>query len=61
MANILACLIGVETSIEAFYWERKFEKLGYKVKVISPQYIKPYVREQKNDGNDTQAIAVALM
>ncbi|MFV8126903.1 IS110 family transposase, partial [Enterobacter cloacae complex sp.6730722] len=31
------------------------------VKVISPQYVKPFVRGQKNDGNDAQAIAVALM
>ncbi|EAC0475104.1 IS110 family transposase, partial [Salmonella enterica subsp. enterica] len=35
--------------------------LGHKVKVISPQYVKPFVRGQKNDGNYAQAIAVALM
>lgn len=45
----------------AFYWQREFEKLRHKVKVISPQCVKPFVRGQKNDGNDTQAIAVALM
>lgn len=61
MANIPACLIGVEASTGAFYWQREFEKLGHKVKVISPQYVKPFVRGQKNDGNDAQAIAVALM
>ncbi|KHS89422.1 IS110 family transposase [Pectobacterium carotovorum subsp. carotovorum] len=61
VANIPACLIGVEASTGAFYWQREFEKLGYKVKVISPQYVKPFVRGQKNDGNDAQAIAVALM
>lgn len=44
-----------------FYWQLEFEKLGQKVKVISPQYVKPFVRGQKNDGNDVQAIAVALM
>lgn len=37
------------------------KKLGHNVKVISPQYVKPFVRGQKNDGNDAQAIAVALM
>ncbi len=61
LANIPTCLIGVEASTGAFYWQREFEKLGHKVKVISPQYVKPFVRGQKNDGNDAQAIAVALM
>ncbi|HHX9835650.1 TPA: IS110 family transposase, partial [Salmonella enterica subsp. enterica] len=61
LANIPACLIGIEASTGAFYWQRVFEKLGHKVKVISPQYVKPFVRGQKNDGNDAQAIAVTLM
>lgn len=61
MANIPAFLIGVEASTGAFYWPREFEKLGHNVKVISPQYVKPFVRGQKNDGNDAQTIAVALM
>lgn len=61
VANIPACLIGIEASTGAFYWQREFEKLGHNVKVISPQYVKPFVRGQKNDGNDAQAIAVALM
>ncbi len=41
LANIPACLIGIEASTGAFYWQREFEKLGHKVKVISPQYVKP--------------------
>lgn len=61
VANIPICLIGIEASTGAFYWQREFEKLGHKVKVISPQYVKPFVHGQKNDGNDAQAIAVALM
>ncbi len=61
VANVPACLIGIEASTGAFYWQREFEKLGHNVKVISPQYVKPFVRGQKNDGNDAQAIAVALM
>lgn len=39
LANIPACLIGIEASTGAFYWQREFEKLGHKVKVISPQYV----------------------
>lgn len=61
VANIPACLIGIEASTGAFYWQREFEKRGHKVKVISPQYVKPFVRGQKNDGNDALAIAIALM
>ncbi|BBE80108.1 MULTISPECIES: IS110 family transposase [Phytobacter] len=61
LANIPACLIGIEASTGAFYWQREFEKLGHNVKVISPQYVKPFVRGQKNDGNDAQVIAMALM
>lgn len=47
VANIPTCLIGIEASTGAFYWQREFEKLGHNVKVISPQYVKPFVREQK--------------
>ncbi len=61
MANIPASLIGIEASTGTFYWQREFEKLGHNVKVISPQYVKPFVRGQKKDDNDAQAIAVALM
>ncbi|AND11868.1 MULTISPECIES: IS110 family transposase [Enterobacterales] len=61
VANIPACLIGVEASTDAFYWQCEFEKLGHRVKVVSPQYVKPFVRGQKNDSNDAQAIAIALM
>lgn len=61
MANIPACLIGIEASSCAFYWLHEFEKLDHNVKVISPQYVKPFVRWQKNDGNDAQVIAVAMM
>ncbi|WP_337024221.1 MULTISPECIES: IS110 family transposase [unclassified Pantoea] len=60
LVNIPACLIGIEACTGAFYWQREFEKLGHKVKIISPQYVKPFIRGQKNDGNDAQAIAVAL-
>ena len=35
--------------------------MGHRVKVISPQYVKPFVCGQKNDSNDAQAIAIALM
>jgi transposase len=46
------CTIAVEACTGAFYWARKFEGLGHQVRIISPQYVKPFVRRQKNDGND---------
>ncbi|OMQ26757.1 hypothetical protein BMI79_00020 [Serratia oryzae] len=47
VANISACLIGSEASTGEFHWQREFENLGHKVKIISPQYVKPFVRGQK--------------
>lgn len=59
IAQVDRCTIVVEACTGAFYWARKFEGLGHKVKVISPQYVKPFVRRQKNDGNDAEAICTA--
>ena len=56
LAQIGPCTVVIEACTGAFYWARKFEALGHRVKVISPQYIKPFVRRQKNDGNDAEAI-----
>lgn len=53
-ARIEACTIGVEACAGAFYWQRQFEELGHSVKVISPQYVKPFTKEQKNDFNDAR-------
>lgn len=59
LAQIDRCAVVVEACTGAFYWARKFEALGHQVKVISPQYVKPFVRRQKNDGNDAEAICTA--
>src|SRR6516164_483054 len=53
------CTIAVEACTGALYWARKFEGLGHQVRIISPQYVKPFVRRQKNDGNDAEAICTA--
>jgi transposase len=53
-------LIGIEASTGAFYWQRQFEKLGHTVKIMAPQYVKPFVRRQKNDTNDAEAICTAV-
>lgn len=59
VAQIDPCTIVVEACTGAFSWARKFEALGHQVKIISPQYVKPFVRRQKNDGNDAEAICTA--
>lgn len=59
LAQIDPCTVVVEACTGAFFWARKFETLGHQVKIISPQYVKPFVRRQKNDGNDAEAICTA--
>ena len=59
LAQIDPCIVVVEACTGAFFWARKFEALGHQVKLISPQYVKPFVRRQKNDGNDAEAICTA--
>jgi transposase len=54
------CVIGIEACTGAFYWQRQFEKHGHVVKIMAPQYVKPFVRQQKNDSNDAEAICTAL-
>jgi transposase len=59
VANLPICNIYMEACGSANYWGREFEKLGHKVKLINPKYVKPYVKRNKNDRNDAEAIAVA--
>ena len=54
------CTIAIEARTGAFCWARKFEAIGHRVKIISPQYVKPFVRGQKNDSNDAEAICTAV-
>ena len=59
IAQIDRCTIVLEACTGAFYWARKFEVLGHEVQLISPQYVKPFVRRQKKNGNDAEAICTA--
>ena len=59
-ANIPPCLIGMEACSSAHYWARKLEGLGHQVKLMAPQYVKPYVKTNKNDANDAEAICEAV-
>ena len=60
-ANLSACLVGMEACASAHYWARELNTLGHPVKLIPPQYVKPYVRGNKNDYNDALAIAEAVV
>lgn len=54
------CLVGMEACGSAHYWAREISKLGHTVRLIAPQYVKPYVKSQKNDAADAQAICEAV-
>ena len=59
LAQIEPCTVVIEACTGAFCWARKFEALGHRVKIISPQYVKPFVRRQKKRRNDAEAICTA--
>jgi transposase len=60
VAQLPPCLIGMEACASAQYWAREFQKLGHTVKLISPQFVKPYVKGNKNDSRDAEAICEAV-
>lgn len=53
------CTIALEACAGAHHWSRELSRLGHDVRLIAPQYVKPYVKRQKNDANDAEAIAEA--
>ncbi len=60
IGKLPCCTIGIEACTGAFYWQREFEALGHTVRVIAPQYVKPFAQHQKNDRNDAEAICTAM-
>ena len=59
-ATLPPCLIGMEACGGAHHWARELQKLGHTVKLIAPQFVKPYVKSNKNDANDAEAICEAV-
>lgn len=59
-SNLEQCLVGMEACASAHYWARELKAIGHEVKLIPPQYVKPFVRGNKNDYNDALAIAEAV-
>lgn len=55
-----SCLIGVEACATAHHWARELEKLGHQVRLMPARYVKPYVKRNKNDAADAEAICEAV-
>ena len=59
-ANLAPCLIGMEACGSAHHWARQLSQYGHTVKLMAPQYVKPYVKTNKNDAADAEAICEAV-
>jgi transposase len=54
------CLVGIEACSSSHYWSRELQALGHTVRLMPPAYVKPYVKRQKNDAADAEAICEAV-
>lgn len=59
MAELPPATVVMETCGSAHYWAREMIRLGHEVKLIAPHYVKPFVKRQKNDAADAEAIVIA--
>ncbi len=59
-AKLPPCLVGMEACPGAHYWAREIEKLGHKVKLLVPRYVKAYMKRGKHDAADAEAICEAV-
>ena len=55
-----ACLVGIEACASSHHWSRELQALGHTVRLMPPAYVKPYVKRQKNDATDAEAICEAV-
>lgn len=54
------CVVGMEACAGAHHWARVLQARGFNVKLMAPQFVKPYVKSNKNDANDAEAICEAM-
>src|SRR5476649_1690815 len=54
------CLVGIEACASSHHWSRELKALGHTVRLMPPGYVKPYVKRQKNDAADAEAICEAV-
>ncbi len=59
VANLPPCTVAMEACGSAHYWARKFRRYGHEVRLIAPQFVKPFVKSNKNDAADAEAICEA--
>jgi len=59
-SGLPACLVGMEACATAHYWARELRALGHEVRLMPPQYVKAYVKRNKNDAADAEAICEAV-
>lgn len=59
-ANLKPCLVGMEVGCHSNYWAREIKKLGHDAKLMAPQFVKPYIKSNKNDPNDAEGICEAV-
>jgi transposase len=60
-ASLEPCLVGMEACATAHFWARELSRLGHEVRLMPPSYVKAYLRRQKNDAADAEAICEAVM
>jgi transposase len=60
IANLKPCLIGMESCGGSNYWARKFRAMGHNAKIMQAQFVKPFVKSNKNDRIDAEAICEAV-
>ena len=60
VAQLPACVIGLEACSGAHEWARRFALHGHTVKLMAPKFVAPYRKSGKNDGNDAEAICEAV-
>jgi transposase len=54
------CLVGIEACASSHHWSSELHALGHSVRLMPPAYVKPYVKRQKNDATDADAICEAV-
>lgn len=59
-SDLPPCLIGMEACASAHHWARELQRLGHEVRLIAPQYVRPFVKTNKNDAADAEAICEAV-
>ena len=60
VAQLRPCLVAMEACGSAHYWAREIASRGHEVKLMSPRFVRPYVKSNKNDARDAEAICEAV-